>query len=263
MYPFVFSSCDFVQIKLTVGQNTYFFKTAGSLTNRKIKSISIPSLSYSADDLSSIDPAVVYITLIDKDGNIIHNNTPVLYFSSASLDLIRIDRVIDWERSYIKIIDTPDFDLNELSFFMNVYSDDQTDEAAALLPLKENYFSVTIKNTNPDGVGYFTMTFDKILNALRGKKITGILLNVIPSYVVGFITLYPLDQTRVLNRIDISNFLFFAPKSFYGNSQNPELLRYYDRRCVRKYITPVQIDFEKSNIEVVSVESFNLTFIYE
>lgn len=262
MYPFVFSSCDFVQIKLTVGQNTYFFKTAGSLTKKQIKSVSIPSLSYDSPKLSSIDPSYVYITLIDTDGNLIHNNTPASYFSAATLDQPEINKVIDWERSYIKIMDVPEaFDLNKLHFFMNVFTGSCSQDNFSK---KENYYSVTIHNPNPDGTGYFVMPFDRILNALRGYKISGILLNTVTSYVVGFVNLYPLDSDRFFNRMDITNFLFFASKAMYPDTEDPEILRFYDRRSIRKYIVPTKFDFEKSNIEVYTgVESFNLTFIYE
>ncbi len=261
MYPFVFSACDFVQINLKSGQNTYFFKTAGSLTKQQIKTVSIPSLSFATQEMSSIDPYYVYITLFDTDGNVLHNNTPASYFSAATIDQPEINKVIDWERSYIKIMDVPDdFDLNKLHFFMNVFIGSCSQDHFSK---KENYYSVTIHNTNPDGTGYFTMPFQNILNALRGHRISGILLNTVPSYVVGYLNLYPLDSDRFFTRMDINNFLFFAPKALYPAFEDPELLRFYDRRCVRKYIVPTLFDFEKSNIEVAAVESFNLTFIYE
>lgn len=260
MSPFVFDSCDFVQVPLKNGQTTYFFKTAGSLTGKKILSVSIPSLGFVTVGKAMIDPSQVYITLIDIEGNIIHNNTPAAVFSSGSLDVLPINRIIDWERSYIKIMDLYADSLASFSFFLNVYS------ARADYPLKpsvkkDNYYSIRLDYA-ADRVNH--ISFSNRLNALRNKKIKSVMIFGEPNIISGFITLYPYDRSRLIERWDISNLMIWNIPMSLSERINTE----FDRRAIRSYFTPTEIDFDRSSIEIIprkdsTQTAIFITFIYE
>lgn len=259
MTPLVIESCDFVRIRLKAGQTTYFFKTAGALTGKKISAISIPTLGFLSGSLAMIDPSRVYITLIDIDGNIIFNNSPAILFSSASIEIIPIDRVIDWERSYIKVMEGGSVSIDTLSFFANVFT--CPEGKPGIISGNEKYYTLPIE-FSADSVTHIPLR--NKLNALEGRKIKGAVMYMIPNLVSGYISLYPYDRSRFIERLELSNLVVWAVPVFNSSILEIDM----NRRCIHTYFDPVEIDFDRSEIEIMpNIESettnAEITFIYE
>lgn len=267
MFPNTIKNCEHIRIKLRTNQDTYFFRTAGALTHEPILSLSVPFGSndsgYYPEGETVIPPSLIYITLIDTDGNVLYNNLPGSAFSSNSIDLIRIGRVIDWERSYIKIAGSPfGAKLDDMVFSCNVFS------GSAFIPAPKlpNYYSIEIP-VMPGEVN--RIEFTNRLNALKTRKIYGV---VFPQYVfgktssylfAGSISLYSRDHTRFFERMNIDPLLL----RYTGETTIGYLKSLFDNDSINLYIEPTVIDFERSYMEVfVPANGLNfikLVFIYE
>lgn len=267
MFPNTIQNCEHIRIKLQTNKDTYFFRTAGALTHEPILSLSIPFGSndsgYYPEGETVIPPSLLYITLIDTDGNVLYNNLPGSAFAANSLDLIRIGRVIAWERSYIKIAGIPPGEkIDDMVFSCNVFSGSDFIPA----PKRPNYYSIEIAVT-PGEVN--RIDFTNRLNALKSRKIHGV---VFPQYVFsktvlylfsGNISLYSRDHTRFFERMNIDPLLL----RYTGESSIGYLDSLVENNSINLYIEPTVIDFERSYMEVFIPDNglnfIKIVFIYE
>ncbi len=267
MFPIPILNCESIRIPLKTGQDTYFFRTAGALTSERIAAITIPHGANSPgsfpDGETVIDPSQVYISLVDIDGNVLYSNIPGSQFSANSLNYPAIDRVIDWERSYIKVSGTPQYlILDDTVFTCNVF----TRSAASAKQPRLNYYAIDL----PVVAGQTNhIEFTNRLQALRGRNIYGVALPVYAfsqtqqNPYTGTISLYSTDESRFIDRAFLDNFrmsdLSFVP--------DPEIRTILSHRSLGMFIEPTPIDFERSYMNVYIPETtlnlITIILIYE
>lgn len=215
---FSIDSCDFIQ--MVVNDNRIYFPASSHLQGKNIHAIMINDNSYGMDVTGNYQLSVVYncyITLFDIYGDLIFDRMPLMQLTTSTMNQYIIDKVVDWERSFIEKTDNyfPEgYSVLFFSIFIN---------GKSKLPKKdpENIYTLTYPvSNNPD-----TILF-KNFHALNGKKISRITINSI-SKINGYLTLVPKDKKRYVNNL---------PLSFWGGTAN-HLLR---------YINPIEVDFDRS-----------------
>ena len=160
-----------------------------------------------------------YITLYDISGKMIFDRLPLMMLSTSRTNYFIIDRVIDWERSFIEKLGFIDYD-NITAVFFSVFINGQS-KAPKKDP--ENIYTLTYPVSNTAETILF-----KNFHALNGKKISRITLND-AYHVNGYLTLVPKDKKRYINNLPLS--FFYTHWSY-----NIDIL----------YINPVEIDWDRS-----------------
>lgn len=213
-------SCDFIQ--MIVNDNRIYFPASSHLQGKNIHAIMINDDVMGTDitgDYTLDDTDNTYITLYDISGKMIFDRLPLMMLSTSRTNYFIIDRVIDWERSFIEKLGSIDYD-NITAVFFSVFINGQSKS-----PQKdpENIYTLTYPVSNTAETILF-----KNFHALNGKKISRITLND-ADHVNGYLTLVPKDKKRYINNLPLS--FFYTDWSY-----NIDI----------RYINPVEIDWDRS-----------------
>lgn len=217
---FNIDSCDFIQ--MIVNDNRIYFPASSHLQGKNIHAIMINDDVMGTDitgDYTLDDTDNTYITLYDISGKMIFDRLPLMMLSTSRTNYFIIDRVIDWERSFIEKLGSIDYD-NITAVFFSVFINGQSKS-----PQKdpENIYTLTYPVSNTAETILF-----KNFHALNGKKISRITLND-ADHVNGYLTLVPKDKKRYINNLPLS--FFYTDWSY-----NIDI----------RYINPVEIDWDRS-----------------
>ena len=217
---FNIDSCDFIQ--MIVNDNRIYFPASSHLQGKNIHAIMINDHVMGTDitgDYTLDDTDNTYITLYDISGKMIFDRLPLMMLSTSRTNYFIIDRVIDWERSFIEKLGSIDYD-NITAVFFSVFINGQS-KAPKKDP--ENIYTLTYPVSNTAETILF-----KNFHALNGKKISRITLND-ADHVNGYLTLVPKDKKRYINNLPLS--FFYTDWSY-----NIDI----------RYINPVEIDWDRS-----------------
>ncbi|WP_418207024.1 hypothetical protein [Barnesiella intestinihominis] len=260
MREYVIENVDFIQLTVNPGENRVYFPVSTHLQGKKIlwlESYYVASgVTY---DLAGRYPLLmstgIYVTLYDMDGNLIVDSLTIDYFNSFSgNNLPRIDAVIDWERSFLSIqTEVP----TESVVFFSVYIGSEN----LPIPSQRNIYNLTVPVTSQ----MEDITLYRKVQALEGKRITGIYVSSddtsdifnYPNFIEsGYLYFVPKDKSRFLNCV---------PITFFSGLEG--VLEAGTLSLRRKFIAPVEIDFNRSKIYIRSTDSrvrnLNLAFCYE
>ena len=207
---------------MIVNDNRIYFPASSHLQGKNIHAIMINDDVMGTDitgDYTLDDTDNTYITLYDISGKMIFDRLPLMMLSTSRTNYFIIDRVIDWERSFIEKLGSIDYD-NITAVFFSVFINGQSKS-----PQKdpENIYTLTYPVSNTAETILF-----KNFHALNGKKISRITLND-ADHVNGYLTLVPKDKKRYINNLPLS--FFYTDWSY-----NIDI----------RYINPVEIDWDRS-----------------
>lgn len=207
---------------MIVNDNRIYFPASSHLQGKNIHAIMINDDVMGTDitgDYTLDDTDNTYITLYDISGKMIFDRLPLMMLSTYRTNYFIIDRVIDWERSFIEKLGSIDYD-NITAVFFSVFINGQSKS-----PQKdpENIYTLTYPVSNTAETILF-----KNFHALNGKKISRITLND-ADHVNGYLTLVPKDKKRYINNLPLS--FFYTDWSY-----NIDI----------RYINPVEIDWDRS-----------------
>lgn len=240
---FSIDSCDFIQ--MIVNDNRIYFPASSHLQGKNIHAIMINDDVMGTDitgDYTLDDTDNSYITLYDISGKMIFDRLPLKQLSTSNTNYYIIDRVIDWERSFIEKPLDP-LDTVTSAVFFSVFINGQS-KAPKKDP--ENIYTLTYPVSNTAETILF-----KNFHALNGKKISRITLND-ADHVNGYLTLVPKDKKRYINNL---------PLSFFYTHWS------YDIDI--RYINPVEIDWDRSYLllrptsEAEYYNTLNINLHYE
>lgn len=100
--------------------NIYYFPKNSNLIGKKIDNIY--AISGSINDpingLKTLQANAIYITLVDKQGQILVNNIDIDTFEKHNVTIINVNSIIDWEKSYVNIQNPLSRENKELIFFV-------------------------------------------------------------------------------------------------------------------------------------------------
>ena len=122
---FNIDSCDFIQ--MIVNDNRIYFPASSHLQGKNIHAIMINDDVMGTDitgDYTLDDTDNTYITLYDISGKMIFDRLPLMMLSTSRTNYFIIDRVIDWERSFIEKLGSIDYD-NITAVFFSVFINGQ------------------------------------------------------------------------------------------------------------------------------------------
>ena len=260
MREYVIQNVDSIQLLVNPGDERVYFPVSTHLHGKKILYLEsyyvFSSVTY---DLTGRYPLLsssgIYVTLYDMEGNLIVDSLTINYFNSfAGNDLPKINREIDWERSFLTI--RGDIPVKSVIYF-SVYIGTEGLPSS----LQKNVYNLPVTISSP----FEDISLYRRAQALEGKKINGLYISSLlpgdkqdyPSYEEsGYIYLVPKDKSRFLNGIPLSFLSGVEAIMAFG----PVSLR-------RKFIDPVEIDFNRSFIYIRSTNrstrNLNLTFTYE
>lgn len=230
---------------MIVDNNRIYFPASSHLQGKNIHAIMINDDVFGTDvtgnfNLEDTDNA--YITLYDISGELIFNRLPLQMLSTQKTNYYIINRIVDWQRSFIQKATSFPVDVKNAIFFtvfINGKSKAPKHEA-------ENIYTLTYAVSNTPE----TITF-KNFHALNGKKISRITLND-KDTVNGYLTLVPKDKRRYINNLPLS-YLY-------------DKLEY---QIDLRYINPVEIDWDRSYLlirptsEAEYYNTLNINFHYE
>lgn len=266
MKPLFIHNVDFIQLLMPVDEVITYFPVSTHLQDKVIHTLHF-LVSTGGVDLSAkypiSSPASAFITLYDVDGNLIVDKYPIIYFTPVYRGSTPvIDRVIDWERSFIYWADRGDGSGNKETTCM--YFSVFVGGGDAHIPDMVNQYSIELPITS----GISEISLYNRLQAIAEKKITGV-------YYAWDFSLY-LQQPDPL----VNSYLYLVPKSQTDRYINyislvSLLNRSYDMTAKSVtawfyqtvYLDPIHIDFNRSKILVrdpkTTSKSIKLTFYYE
>lgn len=266
MKPLFIHNVDFIQLLMPVDEVITYFPVSTHLRGKKIHTLHF-NPSTSGVDLSAkyplSTPSSAFITLYDVDGNLIVDKFSIMYFTAVyggSTPII--DRVIDWERSFIYWENRGDNTGNKVTTCM--YFSVFLGEGENQIPNMINQYSIEL----PIISGISEISLYNQLQAIANKKITGVYyafdfslyLQQTDIQVNSFLYLVPKYQAdRYINYISLTS-LINRPYNITGNA----LTSWF---CQTVYLDPLYINFNRSKILVrdpkTTSKSIKLTFYYE
>lgn len=260
MREYVIQNVDFIQLTVNPGEDRVYFPVSTHLQGKKVLYLEVLNPDKGLD-LSGRYPILsldsLFVTLYDTSGNLIVDTLFINYFSTyTGNDLPRIDSEIDWERSFISV---PVSVQQTSVLFFSVYIGEDNLPA----PSQKNLYNLTFLVA-----GIMEISLFRKVQALKDEKITGVYAMVgsttgkpdrVFGTINGYLYLVPKDKTRYINYIPLQfiDGMFFT--SIYEN--------YTPISLQRKFIDPVEIDFNRSKILIRStdetIQTLNLSFYYE
>lgn len=267
MKPLFIHNVDFIQLLMPVDEVITYFPVSTHLQGKVIHTFHFLLSPEGGVDLSSkypiASPASAFVTLYDVDGNLIVDKYPIIYFSPAYRGSTPvIDRVIDWERSFIYWADRGDSSGNKVTTCM--YFSVFVGAGGAHIPDMVNQYSIDL----PVASGIGEISLYKRVQALADKRIVGVYyacdfsLYMQQAYppVNSFLYLVPKSQPdRYINYISLISLLNRA----YNMTGESVTTWFYQT----VYFDPLHIDFDRSKILVrdpkTTSKSIKLTFYYE
>ena len=260
MREYVIQNVDFIQLTVNPGEDRVYFPVSTHLQGKKVLYLEVLNPDKGLD-LSGRYPILsldsLFVTLYDTSGNLIVDTLFINYFSTyTGNDLPRIDSEIDWERSFISV---PVSVQQTSVLFFSVYIGEDNLPA----PSQKNLYNLTFLVA-----GIMEISLFRKVQALKDEKITGVYAMVgsttgkpdrVFGTINGYLYLVPKDKTRYINYIPLQfiDGMFFT--SIYEN--------YTPISLQRKFIDPVEIDFNRSKILIRStdetIHTLNLSFYYE
>lgn len=266
MKPLFIHNVDFIQLLMPVDEVITYFPVSSHLQGKKIHTLHL-NLFFNGLDLSGKYPLVAsfnaYITLYDIEGNLIIDKYPSIYFTNYYTGSTPvIDRIIDWEKSFIYWTDRKDGSGNKITtcMYFSVFIGDEAFPVPALnkqyaitLPVASNISEISLYNK---------------LQAIAGKKITAVY--------------YDLDASLYMTNTEqpVNAYLYLVPESPSNRYiNNIPLLSLMNRtyQIINKafsfwfyqtiYLEPTYIDFNRSKIFVRNIQNdaktIKLIFYYE
>ena len=266
MKPLFIHNVDFIQLLMPVDEVITYFPVSTHLQGKVIHTLHF-LMSTGGVDLSAKYPlastASAFITLYDVDGNIIVDKYPIIYFTPVYRGSTPvIDRVIDWERSFIYWADRGAGSGNKVTTCM--YFSVFVGEGNKQIPNMLNQYSIEL----PIPSGISEISLYNRLQAIADKTITGIYyafdfslyMQTQNQYVNSFLYIVPKDQPdRYINYIPMES-LVNRSYIITGGSVTSWFFQ-------SVYFDPLHIDFNRSKILVrdpkTTSKSIKLTFYYE
>lgn len=102
------NNIDTIRIPLNSHNNIYYFPENNNLIGKIINNIYV--IEGNTQDpytgLTILEPNNSYITLHDTEGNIVLNNIELSFFLKNKDTLIEINSLIDWQKSYIQVLNS-------------------------------------------------------------------------------------------------------------------------------------------------------------
>ena len=262
MREFVIHNVDFIQIPVKPGDDKVYFPVSSHLDGKNILSIEYYPGNYGLDITGNFPLTVLqssFVTLYDKEGNLIANSLYISNFTSPCGNKIVINREIDWERSFISISDVI---LNPGIIFFVVY----IGEVNLKIPSQRNFYNLSLPISSPIS----DISLFRKVQALEGKKITGIyalsqtstgtIPPTIMSPICGYLYLVPKHENRFINYIPIQLLSGIYVSPTFENLFNAVSFQ-------MTYIEPTEINFDKSKLLIRStddsIKNINLSFYYE
>ncbi len=262
MREFVIHNVDFIQVQVKPGDDKVYFPVSSHLEGKNILSIEYYSGSNGLDITGNFPISTLsssFVTLYDKDGNLVTNSLYIANFTSSFGNKIIINREIDWERSFISI---SDIILNPEIIFFVVY----IGERNLGVPSQRNFYNLSLPVSSPTT----DISLFRKVQSLEGKKITGIYAlsqtseGTIPPKIAapicGYLYLVPKKGNRFINYMPIQLLSGIALSPTYGNLFNAVSFQMI-------FLEPTEINFNKSKILVRStddsIKTINLSFYYE
>ncbi len=260
MREYVIQNVDFIQLTVNPGEDRVYFPVSTHLQGKKVLYLEVLNPDKGLD-LSGRYPILsldsLFVTLYDTSGNLIVDTLFINYFSTyTGNDLPRIDSEIDWERSFISV---PVSVQQTSVLFFSVYIGEDNLPA----PSQKNLYNLTFHVS-----GIMEISLFRKVQALKDEKITGVYAMVgsttgkpdqVFGTINGYLYLVPKDKTRYINYIPLQ---FIDGMSFTSIYENYTLIS-----LQRKFIDPVEIDFNRSKILIRStdetIQTLNLSFYYE
>jgi len=260
MREYVIQNVDFIQLTVNPGEDRVYFPVSTHLQGKKVLYLEVLNPDKGLD-LSGRYPILsldsLFVTLYDTSGNLIVDTLFINYFSTyTGNDLPRIDSEIDWERSFISV---PVSVQQTSVLFFSVYIGEDNLPA----PSQKNLYNLTFHVA-----GIMEISLFRKVQALKDEKITGVYAMVgsttgkpdrVFGTINGYLYLVPKDKTRYINYIPLQ---FIDGMSFTSIYEN-----YTPISLQRKFIDPVEIDFNRSKILIRStdetIQTLNLSFYYE
>lgn len=261
MREYVIQNVDFIQLTVNPGEDRVYFPVSTHLQGKKVLYLEVLNPDKGLD-LSGrypiLSPDSLFVTLYDTSGNLIIDTLFINYFSTLTgNDFPRIDSEIDWERSFISV---PVSVKQTSVLFFSVYIGSEN----LPVPSQKNLYNLTF----PSVAGTMEISLFRKVQALKGKKITGVYAMVgstagkpdqLFGFINGYLYLVPKDKTRYINYIPLQFIYGMSFTSIYEN--------YTPISLQRKFIDPVEIDFNRSKILIRStdetIQTLNLSFYYE
>ncbi len=266
MKPLFIHNVDFIQLLMPVDEVITYFPVSTHLRGKKIHTLHF-LISPGGVDLSAkyeiVSPSSAFITLYDVDGNLIVDKFSIIYFTPVYRgNTPTIDRVIDWERSFIYWANRGDSAGNKVTTCM--YFSVFFGEGENQIPNMLNQYSIEL----PIISGISEISLYNQLQAIADKKITGvyyacdfsIYMQHPEQPVNSFLYLVPKDQTnRYINYISMISLI----NRVYNINGESGSTWFYQT----VYLNPIYIDFNRSKILVratkTASKSIKLTFYYE
>lgn len=262
MREFVIHNVDFIQIPVNPGDDKVYFPVSSHLEGKKILSIEYFPGTKGLDITGNFPLTQLhssFVTLYDKEGNLVANYLYLSNFTSLSGNKIIIDREIDWERSFVSISDSI---ANSEILFFAVYIGDES----LPIPSQRNFYNLSLPVSSPIS----EISLFRKVQALKGKKITGIYAlsqnstGTIPPTIAypicSYLYLVPQEADRFINYIPIQLLSGIALFSTNGIPYNAVSFQ-------TTFLEPTEINFDKSKILVRStdnsIKTINLSFYYE
>ena len=260
MREYVIQNVDFIQLTVNPGEDRVYFPVSTHLQGKKVLYLEVLNPDKGLD-LSGRYPILsldsLFVTLYDTSGNLIVDTLFINYFSTyIGNDLPRIDSEIDWERSFISV---PVSVQQTSVLFFSVYIGEDNLPA----PSQKNLYNLSFHVSGSMEISLF-----RKVQALKDEKITGVYAMVgsttgkpdqVFGTINGYLYLVPKDKTRYINYIPLQ---FIDGMSFTSIYEN-----YTPISLQRKFIDPVEIDFNRSKILIRStdetIQTLNLSFYYE
>lgn len=261
MREYVIQNVDFIQLTVNPGEDRVYFPVSTHLQGKKVLYLEVLNPDKGLD-LSGRYPILsldsLFVTLYDTSGNLIIDTLFINYFSTLTgNDLPRIDSEIDWERSFISV---PVSVKQTSVLFFSVYIGSEN----LPVPSQKNLYNLTL----PSVSGTMEISLFRKVQALKEEKITGVYAMVgsptgkpdqLFGFINGYLYLVPKDKTRYINYIPLQFIYGMSFTSIYEN--------YTPISLQRKFIDPVEIDFNRSKILIRStdetIQTLNLSFYYE
>ena len=259
MREYVVQNVDFIQVQVNPGDSKVYFPVSSHLLGKTILFLESCFAPFATYDLTGRYPVLatenLYVTLFDVNGNLIVDSLTISYFYPFSgNDLPKIDAVIDWERSFVSI-------QTEIAQTSVLYFSVYIGKYNLPVPQQNNVYNLSI----PVNSAMMDISLYRKVQALSGKKITGIYASsenpsqeiIYPNFIEsGYLYFVPKDSSRYLNWI---------PIPFFSGLES--LMQVGTIPLWRKFIDPVEINFDRSKIYIRSDNSesriLNLTFCYE
>lgn len=137
------NNIDTIRIRVNSHNNIYYFPENNNLIGKVINNIY--TIKGDTTDpytgLRILEPQNTYITLHDTEGNIVLNQVELSFFLKNKVELIEINSVIDWQKSFVQVLN-PNVSDEEIILFVTydgVISEDIEYDNTETITIPTNY----------------------------------------------------------------------------------------------------------------------------